>query len=49
MDRLAGAAERNALAAGDYLHDLGRALGLWITLDIAPKGAKGGPHSVRYA
>ena len=49
MDRLAGAAERNALAAGDYLHDLGRALGLWITLDIAPKGARGGPHSVRYA
>ncbi|NLI73231.1 MAG: hypothetical protein GX369_00450 [Euryarchaeota archaeon] len=48
MDRLAGTIERNALAAGDYIHDLGRALGLWITLDLKPrKGDE--PHSIRYA
>ena len=48
MDRLAAVAERNALAAGDYLHDLGTALGLWITLDLKPKKKENGPHSVRY-
>lgn len=47
MDRLAGTIERNAVAAGSYLHDLGRALGLWITLDLEPR-KEGGPHSVRY-
>ena len=47
MDRLAGTIERNAMAAGDYLHDLGRALGLWITLDMKPRKGDG-PHSIRY-
>lgn len=48
MDRLAGAVEHNALAAGEYLHDLGKALGLWITLELKPRKGEGKPHSIRY-
>jgi len=49
MDRLAAVMERNALSAGDYLHDLGRALGLWLTLDVKHKKTGSDEHSVRYA
>ncbi|MBI0583226.1 MAG: hypothetical protein ISF22_03260 [Methanomassiliicoccus sp.] len=45
MDRFAAIIERNALAAGEYIHDLGRALGLW--LQLGRKG-RGEGHSIRY-
>ncbi|WP_019177217.1 hypothetical protein [Methanomassiliicoccus luminyensis] len=37
MDRLAAVVERNALAAGEYIHDLGKALGLWLDLGLKRK------------
>ncbi len=49
MDRLAATIERNALSAGEYIHDLGRSLGLWLTLDLCPRQQEGAPHSLRYA
>lgn len=35
MDKYAAVIERNALAAGTYLHDLGKALGLWVSLELS--------------
>ncbi len=49
MDRYASIIERNTLAAGDYIHDLGRALGLWVQLGLKARKKEGDPHSVRYA
>ncbi len=49
MDRYATIIERNTLAAGDYIHDLGRALGLWLQLGLKPKISDGEPHSIRYS
>lgn len=34
MDKYAMVIERNAVAAGGYLHDLGKALGLWVSLEL---------------
>lgn len=48
MDRLASIMERNALSAGDYIHELGRALGLWIELGLRPRTQQGRPHALRY-
>jgi hypothetical protein len=48
MDRYAAIIERNALAAGEYIHDLGRALGLWLELRLKPTVDGGDPHSLRY-
>jgi|GEM_PF-1074980 len=49
MDRLASVVERNALAAAEYISDLGKALGLVLTLDLRPSGREGAAHSLRYA
>lgn len=48
MDRYAEIIERNTLAASEYIHDLGRALGLWLQLGRKAKRKEGQPHSVRY-
>jgi hypothetical protein len=48
MDRYAEIIERNTLAASEYIHDLGRALGLWLQLGRKAKRTEGVPHSVRY-
>jgi hypothetical protein len=49
MDRYATIIERNTLAAGEYIHDLGKALGLWLQLGLKPKIREGEPHSLRYS
>jgi|ADurb_Met_03_Slu_FD_contig_101_61633_length_1439_multi_3_in_0_out_0_3 hypothetical protein len=48
MDRYAEIIERNTLAAAEYIHDLGRALGLWLQLGRKAKRVEGKPRSVRY-
>jgi hypothetical protein len=48
MDRYAAIIERNALAAGEYIRDLGKALGLALQLRLGPERKEGEPHSVRY-
>lgn len=48
MDRYAEIIERNTLAASEYIHDLGRSLGLWLQLGRKARRAEGVPHSVRY-
>lgn len=48
MDRYAEIIERNTLAASEYIHDLGRALGLWLQLGRKAQRREGEPHSVRY-
>jgi hypothetical protein len=48
MDRYAEVIERNTLAAGDYIHDLGKALGLWLQLGRKPQRKEGAPHALRY-
>lgn len=48
MDLYAAIIERNVLAAGEYIHDLGKALGLWLQLDRKASKKEGQPHSVRY-
>lgn len=48
MDRYAEIIERNTLAASEYIHDLGRALGLWLQLGRKVTRKEGEPHSVRY-
>ncbi len=48
MDRYAEIIERNTLAAGEYIHDLGKALGLWLQLDRKAVRKEGEPHSLRY-
>ena len=45
MDKYAAVIERNAIAAGNYLHDLGKALGLWVALELSPVEKNG---KVRY-
>ena len=45
MNRYAAVIERNAMAAGNYLHDLGKALGLWVSLELSPAEKNG---KVRY-
>lgn len=45
MNRYAAVIERNAIAAGNYLHDLGKALGLWVSLELSPAEKNG---KVRY-
>jgi hypothetical protein len=48
MDRYVEIIERNTLAASEYIHDLGRALGLWLQLGRKAKKREGEPHSLRY-
>lgn len=48
MDRYAAIIERNTLAAGEYIHDLGKALGLWLQLNRKAVRNEGVPHSLRY-
>lgn len=48
MDRYAEIIERNTLAASEYIHDLGRALGLWLQLGRKAERREGEPHSLRY-
>lgn len=48
MDRYVFIIERNTLAAGDYIHDLGKALGLWMQLRLKPTRKEGDPHSLRF-
>ncbi len=48
MDRYASIIERNTLAAGDYIHDLGKALGLWLQLGRKSTRKEGEVHSIRY-
>ncbi|MDW5562703.1 MAG: hypothetical protein SA339_05700 [Methanomassiliicoccus sp.] len=48
MDRYAEIIERNTLAASEYIHDLGRALGLWLQLGRKARRTEGVLHSVRY-
>ena len=45
MNRYAAVIERNSMAAGNYLHDLGKALGLWVSLELSPVKKDG---KVRY-
>lgn len=48
MDRYAAIVERNALAAGEYIRDLGKALGLNLQIRLVPQRKEGQPHSLRY-
>lgn len=49
MDRLVSVMERNALSGAEYIGDLGKALGLVLSLDLRPNPGEGAPHSLRYA
>jgi hypothetical protein len=48
MDRYAAIIERNTLAAGEYIRDLGTALGMVLKLGRVPHRKEGSPHSLRY-
>ncbi len=49
MDRYAQVIERNALSAGDYIHELGMALGIWIELELrSVASGEGGKERIRY-
>lgn len=48
MDRFASIIERNTVSAGEYIHDLGKALGLWLQLERKAQRKEGSPHAVRY-
>ena len=48
MDRYAEIIERITQSSGLYIHQLGKALGLWLQLDRKAVKKEGEPHSVRY-
>jgi hypothetical protein len=49
MDRYANIIERNAISAGEYLHDLAKALGLWRGMERKKtKMENASEHAVRY-
>lgn len=48
MDRYAAIIERNALAAADYIRDLGKAIGMVLSLNRTPRRKEGEVHSLRY-
>jgi hypothetical protein len=44
MDRFSEIIERNSLAGAEYIHDLAKALGLWVEIGITRSKEKSGPR-----
>ncbi len=49
MNKYAEIIERNSIAAAEYAHDLGKALGIWIELDLKPKKISEDSHIIIYS